>query len=140
MGVRTGLEILFTLEGFSPFWFFLFFWGYREKKIVFFPLSTHPRATNYNSHVTLSTHNKSSETELKYSKGLQGVSSRENQGKVCLFFAQGGETGNRGEEPGGEKRLCMRLCACGMRTAVVFVWERWVAWGRRWRECEKNQH
>lgn len=77
-----------------------------------------PRATNYNSHVTLSTHNKSSETELKYSEGLQGVSSRENQGKVCLFPVQGEE---------GREQCDVFMCQCMWRG----VWrERWVAQGQ----------
>lgn len=61
------------------------------------------RVTNYNSHVTHSTRNKSWETELEYSKGLQGVSSQEKEGKVCLFLRNGGW--------GGGMRLCANACA-----------------------------
>lgn len=48
------------------------------------------------------------------------MSSREKEGKVCLFLQREG-----GVEEWGENRRCMRLCAsaCGM----WFVRERWVA-------------
>lgn len=62
------------------------------------------RVSNYNLRVTRSTR-KSSETELKYSKGLQGVSSQEKERKVCLFLR------NVCVCVGGCMRLCASACA-----------------------------
>lgn len=112
LGLNSGV-ILLRLQGprIVSFFSFFFYIGVSH--------SAHPRATNYNSHVTHCAHNKSWETELEYSKGLQGVSSQEKEGTWVSFCNGGGGAGVRNGE-----------------TLPVHV-ARWAAW-RRWKGVRKT--
>jgi len=106
------LERLFALQCFLFFFFFSPFlvlflfgrWGFRSLLTPERLITIHMSHTPHIIRVR--------ETELEYSKGLQGVSSQEKEGKVCLFFffcKKGGE--KRGEE-GGEKNVHVFMCQC----------------------------